>query len=138
MNGEIDLNKMLATLSPELRKGSYVFCCLDNPKDERLHLLNPLATFAEAEGLTVVINKDIADNLQIDYDGEFSCISLMVHSSLHAVGLTAAVSRVLSEVDISANIIAAYYHDHVFVPKEKTHQALDTLKSLASNSPISP
>ncbi|WP_238326176.1 ACT domain-containing protein [Marinomonas sp. S3726] len=54
---------------------------------------------------------------------------MTVHSSLDAVGLTAAVATKLAEHDISANVIAAYYHDHIFVQKEKADAALQALKS---------
>ncbi|MCK5673536.1 MAG: ACT domain-containing protein, partial [Spirochaetales bacterium] len=40
---------------------------------------------------------------------------------------TAAVSTKLSEHNISANIIAAYYHDHVFVPSGAADKALTLL-----------
>ena len=53
-----------------------------------------------------------------------------VHSSLDAVGLTAAFSAKLTEKNISANVIAAYYHDHIFVPKEKAEQALNAILEL--------
>ena len=49
----------------------------------------------------------------------FKLITLTVHSSLKSVGLTAAVTSKLAEYEISANVVAAYYHDHIFVPYEK-------------------
>ena len=36
----------------------------------------------------------------------------------------------LTEKNISANVIAAYYHDHIFVPKEKAEQALNAILEL--------
>ncbi|MEH6453460.1 MAG: ACT domain-containing protein, partial [Psychromonas sp.] len=37
----------------------------------------------------------------------------------------------LASHGISANVIAAYYHDHIFVQAEKADQALLALKELS-------
>jgi hypothetical protein len=57
---------------------------------------------------------------------------LTVHSSLEAVGLTAAVSKALTEANISCNVVAAYYHDHIFVPVKDAKQAMRVLEKLPS------
>lgn len=98
--------------------------------EQYLHL-EPIATFKELEGLTLVLTKDKADNAGLNYEGVFRQITLTVHSSLDAVGLTAAVSTKLAAKGISANIIAAYYHDHIFVSSEQAEQALLALKELS-------
>lgn len=92
--------------------------------------LEPIATFIESEGLTLVLTKDKADESGLNYEGIFRQITLAVHSSLQAVGLTAAVSTKLTAKGISANVIAAYYYDHVFVPSDKAEAALRALKEL--------
>jgi hypothetical protein len=76
------------------------------------------------------LQKSKADEYNIPYSGVFSCITLSVHSSLDAVGLTAAVSTKLTQVNISANVIAAYYHDHVFVASKDAQRALSALNEL--------
>jgi hypothetical protein len=54
----------------------------------------------------------------------------MVHSSLESVGLTTAVvSAKLAQQGIPANIIAAYYHDHIFVESSNAERALTVLGS---------
>ncbi|WP_036823971.1 ACT domain-containing protein, partial [Photobacterium sanctipauli] len=60
----------------------------------------------------------------------FKGITLTVHSSLEAVGLTAAVATRLAEYSISANVVAAYYHDHVFVPVNRAEEALQALATM--------
>ena len=86
----------------------------------------------EAEGLTLVITKDNADKAKLEYESVFKCITLLIHSSLEAVGLTAAVSTKLAENGISANVVAAYYHDHIFVQSVKAEIALDALHDFNS------
>ena len=61
----------------------------------------------------------------------FKGITLTVHSSLDAVGLTAAVANKLTEKGISANVIAAYYHDHIFVQTEKAALAIEALNEFS-------
>ncbi|WP_341663320.1 ACT domain-containing protein, partial [Vibrio sp.] len=95
--------------------------------------LKPLASFIEAEGLTLVLEKAIAEKSGIDFEGVYRQITLTVHSSLEAVGLTAAVSTKLASKGISANVIAAYYHDHIFVPASKANAALAALMEFSQN-----
>ena len=83
-------------------------------------------------GYTIIIQKELADDLQFSYTGVFSWISLTVHSSLEAVGLTAAISTALSNNEISCNVVAAYFHDHIFVPTKNAQKAMDVLKALSS------
>jgi hypothetical protein len=61
----------------------------------------------------------------------FKGISLTVHSSLDAVGLTAAFSSKLAEHGISANVFAGYYHDHIFVQSELAQSAIEALNEIA-------
>jgi len=130
MAGEADLDKLLVLLQPSLLPGDFVFCTVANLKYGDLAELQPIASYQEAEGLTLVLDKQAADDAGLAYDSVFNCITLMVHSSLNAVGLTAAVSSKLAANGISANVIAAFYHDHVFVPKNKAQLALRFLTEL--------
>ena len=79
------------------------------------------------------MTKDKADELKVEYSGVFKCITLSVHSSLDAVGLTAAVATKLTQSNISANVVAAYYHDHVFVASKDAEQALADLNALVQH-----
>jgi hypothetical protein len=93
---------------------------------------HPLACFVEPEGLTLVLTQESADLQDLPYQGTFHCISLQVHSSLEAVGLTAAVASKLATHGISANVIAGFYHDHVFVSSLRSDHALRLLESLST------
>lgn len=92
--------------------------------------LNPIAAVQESEGLTLVVPQELADRHHEEYEGVFSMISLEVHSSLHAVGLTARIATAFAERNISANVVAGHYHDHVFVPYENSEDALKVLLAL--------
>ena len=132
MSGETNLNKLLSSMSPKLLDDEYVFCSIENGQYGDFIDLSPLATYMEAEGLTLVITKDNADKAELEYESVFKCITLLIHSSLEAVGLTAAVSTKLAENGISANVVAAYYHDHIFVQSVKAELALDALHDFNS------
>ncbi|MEO6355170.1 MAG: ACT domain-containing protein [Ferruginibacter sp.] len=47
------------------------------------------------------------------------------------MGLTAAFSNALAKAGISCNVVAAYYHDHIFVDIAHTKKAMDILNSFA-------
>ena len=132
MSGETDLHTLLQTMKPQLNEGKYVFCVLDSLKTA--YTLAPLCMFREKEGVTVIIPKAQADEIELPYPVICAWITLTVHSSLEAVGLTAAVSKALTDAKISCNVIAAYYHDHIFVPVKDSEQAMSTLKRLTANS----
>ena len=133
MSGEKDLKKLITSMTPVLREDEYIFGSLISANLNLLATLDPLGTFKEEEGLTVIVSKDSADKHGLTYSGIFNCITLNVHSSLDAVGLTAAVATKLTEFNISANVVAAFYHDHIFVAVKDATRALNALKELAQN-----
>ena len=126
MGGE-DLEKLLAFIQPVMLAEQYVFCSVPDIRYGDLAELRPLASFQEDEGLSLVLEKSVADAANLPYDSVFRGITLSVHSSLEAVGFTAAVSNKLAVNGISANVVAAHYHDHVFVPAAKADLALQLL-----------
>lgn len=95
----------------------------------------PHGIFHEKEGVTFILDTKNAVDKKIDYLSVYRLITLNVHSSLDAVGLTAAFSAKLAEKNISANVVAAYYHDHIFVPEEKAEQALEAILELQKKVP---
>jgi len=85
----------------------------------------------EQEGLTLVVAQEDADRLGLVYELVTAWITLGVESPLAAVGLTAAVTRVLAEHGIAANVVAALHHDHLFVPVGRADEALAALGRLS-------
>lgn len=132
MTGEKNLEKLLSAMSPAIRAGEFVFCSFEKARYGDHSELEPIAAFTEREGLTLVIPKSKADEHGIKYESVFSCITLTVHSSLDAVGLTAAFSNKLAEHGISANVMAGYFHDHIFVQNELAEKAIAAISELTS------
>lgn len=130
MSGEKDLEILLKSMKPEHVSGDYVFCKVE--KFENLDLNKVVMLFKEKEAITLILKKEIADQLQLDYSVVMSWITLTVHSSLEAVGLTAAFSKALSEQGISCNVVAAYYHDHIFVNQKEVQKAMEILHSFSA------
>ena len=122
--------KELKNLNPVLLEDEYVFCTFLSSIYGDHNKLNPIASFNEKEGLTLVVKKEIAKFNNLEFKGTFKCISLNLISSLTSVGLTALISKALADNEISANIYAGYYHDHIFVPLER---ASDAFKLLCEN-----
>lgn len=133
MPGETDLDVLLASMEPRLLEHDFVFLSFPDSKYGQLSELRPIAMFMESEGMTLVVPKTNADEAKLPYESVFRCITLMIHSSLDAVGLTAAFANKLKDVHISANVIAGYYHDHIFVQRDKAHDALAALKTFQSS-----
>lgn len=115
MSGETDLDRLLAGLTPVLDPVEYRF----ETVAEAPPLGDAFALIREAEGVTV-----------IGPGAGWARITLGVQSSLAAVGLTARIAEALAARGISANVIAAFHHDHIFVPWGRREEALAVLDAL--------
>ena len=132
MSGETDIHSLLKSMTPVLNEGEYVFCALSS-----ISSVNPddiIGTFKEEEGWTVILNKTLADELNYEYSYISSWITLTIHSSLDAVGLTATFSKALAEASISCNVVAAFYHDHIFVDRKDADKAMKVLRQLSEDN----
>lgn len=126
--------EMLAHLAPSLQEGEYVFCSVEDDGANCAHL-HPLAMFREPEGISLILDARLAQEHRLPViSGRMRCITLEVHSSLDGVGLTASVSSALAEAGIPSNVVAAFHHDHVFVPAAMAERALDILHKLQAEA----
>ncbi|WP_339414510.1 ACT domain-containing protein [Pseudomonas sp. EA_35y_Pfl2_R5] len=132
MAGETSLTTLLRSMSPQLNDGAYVFCSLSDIA--QLGGLHPLGSFQEAEGLTVILPRQQAEQLRLPYSYVAAWLTLHVHSALEAVGLTAAVASALAQAGISCNVIAGFYHDHLFVAHADGPRALAVLQQLSEQA----
>lgn len=130
MTGEKNLEILLKKMKPKLNAGEFVFCEVKNL--EEISLKDILMSFREEESITIIIEKKIADDLGLCYSFVASWITLTIHSALDAVGLTAAFSKALSDNTISCNVVAAFYHDHIFVDKKDAAQAMEILHQFSA------
>jgi hypothetical protein len=130
MVGIKDLPVLLNSIKPELDKRDFVFCSVSEEKLKKL-ILNPTLKFKEKEGMTLIITKEDADKNELNYENIWSLISLTVHSDLNAVGFLATIATKLAENDISINAVSAYYHDYLFVPKDKSKKALELINEFS-------
>lgn len=129
MPGESDLKTLLKKMKPRRNRGEYVYCLV---KDiALLDWKDILLVFKEEEGVTVIVERETADRLQLDYSFIASWITLTVHSSLEAVGFTAAFSKVLSDSGIGCNVVAACHHDHIFVDAKDAERAMAVLNKFS-------
>ena len=132
MSGERNLDVLLKSMKPKHNVGEYVFCKTDGL--EQVNLSQIIMFFKEEESHTIIVEKEVADQVNLAYAFVASWITLSVHSSLEAVGLTATFSNALSENGISCNVVAAYYHDHIFVDIKDTQKAMDVLNGFSKSS----
>jgi hypothetical protein len=130
MSGEINLNLLLKNMTPMLNDGDYVFCSIPTLIDVK----EIIALFKETEGITIILKKQTADDLGLEYSYIAAWITLTVHSSLEATGLTASFATALATEGISCNVVAAYYHDHIFVDKKDANKAMEALRDLSTRT----
>jgi hypothetical protein len=131
MPGESDLNVILKTLKPFLHEGEYVFCQV--PDQYPVDLNDIISYFKEGEGVTIILSKTTADQFKLPYSFVSAWITLRVHSSLESVGLTAAFSNALAAAGISCNVVAAYFHDHIFVDLKDAQKSIEVLEAFSKS-----
>jgi uncharacterized protein len=131
MAAERDLSRLLRGLRPELNPGRFVFTTVTGPVPPGVQ---PVVTVAEPEGRTLVLPQHEADAAGLGYGYVAGWITLRVNSALDAIGLTAAVAGELARAGLSCNVIAGYHHDHLFVPHDRSAEALAVLNALAQRA----
>lgn len=130
MTGEKKLKALVQSMKPKLIEAEYVFCSVPLEQVATLNV-NPVCQFQELEGTTLILTKQQAEKANLNYEFVCRMITLLVHSSLEAVGFLAAITNELAENNISVNAVSAYYHDHLFVPANKAEQVMHILTEMS-------
>jgi len=129
--GESDLVTLIAQMSPSLDDQVWAFVSVGEVSNEYV-AEHALATFRETEGTTLIVPWERAEEFDVCSE-PMARITLNIHSSLEAVGLTAAVSQALASEAISTNLVAGFYHDHIFVPQNAGERAVACLALLSAS-----
>ncbi len=125
-----DLQLMVAHMEPVLHREPYRILGLPGEDADADWIDNPFAMIREDEGVTYIVPADMEQG----GEGHFARITLQVKSSLEGVGLTAAVATGLAAEGIACNVIAAFNHDHLFVPWPRRDEALAILSKLSDDA----
>jgi len=132
VTGERDLDVLLKNMKPEMLDGIFVFCTLA-PSASTPAAINPLLTFREREGATLVIPREQAEVAGLRYAFPSRLITLTVLSALVAVGFLATITARLAAAGISVNAVSAFHHDHLFVPADRADETMAILQAISKN-----
>jgi hypothetical protein len=131
MSGESNLKTLLGTMTTDLVDGLFVFVTLKG--DPMPNGLQPRMMFQEAEGTTLILTKQQAKAHDLSYEFPCRMITLNIHSALEAVGFIAAIATELAKHDMGVNPVAGFFHDHLFVPDGREHDALAVIAQIAAD-----
>ena len=125
-----ELQDMLAGLDPACDPRPYRFLALPLEDAGADWIEDPFAVIREEEGVTYIVPSDVEGGGK----GHCARITLRVHSALDGVGLTAAVATGLAAEGIACNVVAAFHHDHLFVPWDRREDAMEVLRNLSDDA----
>lgn len=132
MSGQTDLTQLFSSLKLLVSEDVFVFAhCVPEQVPRNL---SSIMRFEEAEGTTLILAKEDAEQSGINHEFECKMITLNVHSSLEAVGFMAKIASKLAEHQIPVNPVAGFYHDHLFVPVALVEKATHLLEEMAENT----
>ena len=128
MTGQTNLSEVLKSMQVSCDNIEYGFASV---KDKQVNFDEQvLGTFKENEGLTVIAQKEYLETNNIQYEGPYAKLTIEIHTSLELVGLTAVLAKKLAENQISANVVAGYFHDHIFVQYAVRQKAIEAINNL--------
>lgn len=130
MSGETNLDTLLRSMQPILQTGTYVFAKVE-PLMETAHL-EPRMIFEESEGKTLILLEETAISYEVKHEFPCRMITLNIHSALDAVGFIAAITTKLANLGMGVNPVAAFHHDHLFVPAGRADDAMHALNELST------
>lgn len=125
MSGERDLKKLLSGLEVYRQNGVWEFVT-----GTQEGVQGAVMQFQEREGWTHIVPA----HRSAEQDKRFVWLELAVHSDLNAVGFLAVISNALADAGVPCNAIAAFYHDHIFVPEALSDKAVAAIDALKQHS----
>lgn len=138
--GETNLAHLIRSMEPTLHPDEFVFSTFSNTTNAsfcndqlKLLALNPIMQFHESEGITLILNHTKAVKCGIDFEFPCRMITLNIHSSLDAVGFLARITTALAALDMGVNPVSGFFHDHLFVPRNKATIAMRELNRMSSD-----
>lgn len=126
--------EMVSGMEPTLFEGIFVFVTTTDPGAIAGMATHAVASFQEDEGTSMIVPLPVASAGRFDCSEPMRRITLNVYSSLLGCGLTAAVSTALATQGIACNMVAAFHHDHVFVPADRVDEAMAVLLDLQAQA----
>lgn len=127
MTGEMDLERLIASMEPVLQPEVYVFVTTTDPA---VAALPARMRFEEVEGVTLILEAGAADRAGLNGAFRSRMITLNVHSSLEAVGFMARIATRLADEGMGVNPVAGFFHDHLFVPEDRAEDAMTALRTM--------
>ena len=135
-SGETNLKKLLSGLTANKDDRLFVFACIPHDQWDGIDDAVKQAAqmiFIEAEGVSLIIPKEVAAAYQIAHVYPSRMITLTIHSALDAVGFLAHITTALAKEGISVNAVAGYFHDHLFVPDDAADKVMAVLADIAKS-----
>lgn len=125
---EVRIGTRLRALEPVLNDGVYAFVSV--ARDAEFSHIPSIGTFHEKEGVTLIVPEADAERQELQVRFRAAWITLTTETDLGDVGITAAVSHALHAAGIACNVVAAVYHDHIFVPADRANDALAAIRAI--------
>ena len=125
-----DLSTLLGSMDPVLDPRTFVFVTMPEAPGDLAS--KAIMTFKEKEGITLILEEGDATGLEAVFESRM--ITLNVHSALEAVGFLAAIVPRLAEAGMGVNPVAAFHHDHLFIPAGRAEDAMAILKAIAAEA----
>lgn len=134
MAGIKDLTEIFKHLQIDINEVNAVYVTVPTDFDQDLLNFEPICMFKENEGTTLIIPESQASRIDFEKSKPMAWLTVKAHTDLESIGFTAALSAALWSVEIICNVIAGYYHDHLFVPVDDAQRAKDTLEELRAGA----
>ena len=129
-SAERALTESIASLTPILQPGTYVFCSMLHNSDAKGAMSLAKACFIEDEGVSLILPRAEAVRLGLIFDLTLRHITLFARVPPDVIGMTRAVLRVLEKREIPASPVSAAHNDHVFVPARRADEAVDAIRAM--------